>query len=499
MTAIPFAEWLPDLPDLGNPGALIAKNVLPAKSSYRQVLSFTATMVALAARVQGATAAKSGTSATIGSVYNYCGTASKLYEMTAASTAWVDRSVTAFSCSAAEFWRFVKYGNFMVATQIGDAIQYATIGAGANFANLSSAAPKARHAAVIRDFLVVGNTWDATDAFKPNRLWWPAIDDITSWPTPGTTAAANVQSDYQDLAEGGSITGITGGQSGVVVCERSIYTMNYIGSPLVFDIQRVEKERGSLFPGSIISDGRFTYYIGPDGFYRFDGIQSVPVGADKVDAWFLADMAPNTSPRICAAVDPANKLVMWAYASTNSGAGTPDKIIVLHTPTGRWSIIEQAVEWLAEISYTLGYTLDGLDAVSSSLDALAFSLDSPVWQGGVGIVGAFDTSHRFGYFSGSAMAATLTTGEVQPVADARSLVDQVRPLIQNVGTDIQITPIYRNRIMDAVTTGTAISVNAVGVAPMLVDARYFRFQADITGGFEHAQGVEPRATDSGSI
>lgn len=492
--AATFGEWLPDLPDLGN-SAIVIKNAIPTASSYRNVLSFANAMVALSERVQGATAAKS----TAGTVYNYCGTATKLYEMTSASTTWVNRSGTTYSCGASEFWRFVKYGQYMVATQIADAIQYATIGGGANFANLSSAAPKARHAAVIRDFLVVGNTWDATDLFKPNRLWWPSIDDITSWPTPGTTAAANVQSDYQDLAEGGSITGITGGESGVVVCERSVYTMTYIGSPLVFSIQRVEKERGSLYAGSVIGDGRYTYYLGNDGFYRFDGIQSVPIGASKVDQWFLADLSPTTSPRICSAVDPANKLILWAYASTSSGAGTPDKIIAYHTPTGRWTIIEQAVEWLAEISYTLGYTLDGLDAVSSSLDALPFSLDSYVWQGGVALLGAFDTSHRFGYFNGAAMTATLVTGEVQPVADHRSLVTAVRPLIQNVGTSVDITPIYRNRLIDAATTGTASTINAVGVSPMLVDARYFRFKADITGGFQHAMGVQVEAIDSGSI
>jgi len=494
MSAIPFGEWLPDLPDLGN-SATIAKNVIPSAASYKQVLSFVNAMVALSERAQGATAAKSAT----GSVFNYVGTATKLLELTSASTTWTDRSGTAYSCAAADFWRFVKFGDYMVALQIGNPIQYTTIGAGANFANLSAAAPKARHAAVIRDFLMVGNTWDATDGFKPGRLWWPAINNITSWPTPGTTAAANVQSDYQDLPEGGSITGITGGQSGVVVCERSIYTVNYIGSPLVFDIQRVEKERGSLYAGSIISDGRFTYYIGNDGFYRFDGIQSVPIGSQKVDAWFLNDLSPNTSPRICSAVDPANKLVLWAYASTNSGAGTPDKIICLHTPTGRWSIIEQAVEWLAEISYTLGYTLDGLDAVSASLDALPFSLDSYVWQGGVALLGAFDTSHRFGYFNGSAMAATLATGEVQPNPDGRSLLDAVRPLVQNVGSSVSVTPIYRNRLIDAVTTGTASTINAVGECPFNIDARYFRFMVDITGGFQHAQGVEPRSTASGSI
>lgn len=492
--AVLFAEWRPDLPALGN-GATVAKNVFPSGASYRQVLSFTNAITALAARVQGATSAR----AADGITYNYAGTETKLYELSASSSTWTDRSGATYSCGAVEFWQFAKFGNYMVAANIDDPIQYTTIGAGSNFGNLSASAPQCRHLAVVRDFLITGNTWDATDGFKPNRLWWPAIDNITSWPTPGSTAAASVQSDYQDLAEGGSITGITGGQSGVVVCERSVYTINYIGSPLVFDIQRVEKERGSLYAGSVIGDGRYTYFLGNDGFYRFDGVSCVPIGADKVDNWFLADLAPNTSPRICAALDPVNKIVMWAYASLNSGAGTPDKIICFHTPSGKWSIIEQSVEWLASISYTLGYTLDGLDAVSSSLDALPYSLDSYVWQGGAAILGAFDTSHRFGYFNGSAMTATVTTGEVQPIAGSRSLVTEVRPLIQTAGGTPSITPITRNRLIDNFTTGTASSVNAVGVSPMMVDARYFRYQATIPGGFEHAIGVEDNAVASGSI
>src|SRR5690606_35450630 len=32
---IPFGEWLPDQPDLANPGATVAKNVVPAAKGYR--------------------------------------------------------------------------------------------------------------------------------------------------------------------------------------------------------------------------------------------------------------------------------------------------------------------------------------------------------------------------------------------------------------------------------------------------------------------------------
>ena len=32
---LPFAEWMPDLPDHMNPGSTQAKNVFPAVNSYR--------------------------------------------------------------------------------------------------------------------------------------------------------------------------------------------------------------------------------------------------------------------------------------------------------------------------------------------------------------------------------------------------------------------------------------------------------------------------------
>ncbi len=32
---IPFGDWMPDLPDLYNPGATVARNVFPAERSYR--------------------------------------------------------------------------------------------------------------------------------------------------------------------------------------------------------------------------------------------------------------------------------------------------------------------------------------------------------------------------------------------------------------------------------------------------------------------------------
>lgn len=500
--ALSFTEWLPDTPDFGA-DTTIAKNVLPgsildAKTgamSYRSFLSFSNSITALTARVQGAMAVK----ADGGGTYIYCGTASTLNELGAGGTSWTDRSGTTYSCAADQRWAFARYGSKVYAANIADAIQTTTIGGGASFANLSSSAPKCRHMAVFGLFLMTANTWDSTDGFRPNRLWWPAIDNPASWPTIGSDAAAQVESDNQDLPDGGAITGLVGGEAGgYIVCEKKIYRAVYPTSA-IFDFVPVEQNRGSRFPGSIIGDGRLVFYLGDDGFFMFDGAQSQPIGTQKIDKWFLADLDPLHIARICASIDPINKLVMWAYPGSGNSGGSLTKIVIYNWSTARWSYVDLSsgnLEYLLN-GLSLGYTLDSLDALGYTLDTLPYPLDSFVWQGGVPALAAFDTSHQFGFFNGSAMAATLTTGEVQLSPGERSLVSSVRPLVDGGTTTVK--PITRNRLADTVSTGAAASMNAIGECPMLSDARYHRFQVDITGGFNHAIGIEPTFVGSGNV
>jgi hypothetical protein len=332
----------------------------------------------------------------------------------------------------------------------------------------------------------------------PIALRWSGIDDPDSYPTVDSAAAISAQSDLRELPEGGEITGIVGSElGGTVICETKIYRGPYVGSPLVFDFQPVEENRGSRYAGSIVGDGALVFYLSHDGFWMFNGAVSVPIGSKKVDRWFLADLDSVHVPRICAAIDPVNKVVMWAYPGSGNSSGNPTKIIVYHWDVACWSYIETTLEWLLS-GMTLGYTLDSLDSLGYTLDTLPYSLDSTVWQGGVRALVGFDTSHRMGYFTGSAMAATLTTGEAQLTDGQRSLVSSVAPLVSSVGTAVTVTPITRARQQDSTTTGTTVTSNSAGECPMLSDSRYHRFQVDITGGFGHAQGVKPTYAASGS-
>jgi len=479
---ITFGEWLPDQPVTNNPGSTVAVNVIPHDTGYKQMLGLTTSTDYVIGRARGAIACKD----TSGNVYIFTGDDTTLYRLI--DGVHTDYSKTGgYSCGETEIWQFIQWGNTVIGTNYSDPIQQITLGA-TQFADLSADAPKARSISVVKNFVVLGNTFDTTDGSLPYQAWWSAIEDPNSWPTPGTQSAFDVQSDKQPILNGGgAIMGIVGGEYGTIIQERAITRMDYVGGDTVFAFNTVEQARGSISAGSIVSIGRVVFYLSEDGFYMFDAASSKPIGAGKVDKYFFADLDTNYYDRISAAVDIKNKLVCWAYPNASALSGIPNRILMYHWPTGKWSIAYVTCNLLVK-GYTPGYTLDGLDAISSSVDALAYSLDSRAWTGGTLQFAAYDATQNYATFSGSALSATLETPEVEINKGMFTEVQSVKPYIDGGTVSIQLGT--RNTLSSAVSYGTGATLGADGEAKLRSNARFHRIRASITGGFTDAVGAD---------
>ena len=243
---LPFGEWLPDLPDHVNPGATQAKNVFPAVNSYRPFNSISATSSnALTARAQGGRAFKSDS----GVVSIFAGDATKLYRLVA--NAFVDESGgTTFATASEGYWDFIRFGETVVAFNGVDAPQAWTLDSSSDFAALAGSPPIFRHAAVIGNIVVTG--------FQPtaqNKVAWSSFNDATAW-----TAGVN-QSDTETLPEGGAITGITGGQYGLIFQENRITRMDYRGGNTVFSFRRIEDNRGAIQGKNVVQVGNMVLVL----------------------------------------------------------------------------------------------------------------------------------------------------------------------------------------------------------------------------------------------
>lgn len=479
---IEFGEYLPDLPPYKNPGTTEAKNCIPWGKGYKELGSLSAYSTnALDARAQGAFGAQDSD----GNTTIFAGDASKIYKLT--DTTWGDVSLAGgYNTAEDATWDFIQFGDTVIATNYADAMQKWTLGSSTAWANLGGSPPKARHLAVVRDFVVCGNL-DESGTLTPNKIRWSAIDNAEDWSASPTT-----QSDSQVIAgNGGAVQGIVGGEYGVIFLERSIYRMTYVGSPLIFQFDEVEQTRGTAVPGSIAALGNLVFYLSDEGFYQFDGTQSIPIGANKVDKTFYTTRAFDQSyrSRVTSAIDPINHLVLWAFPGTGHTAGDPNFCMIYDWVNKKWSYAEFDCQMIFR-SLSTGYTLDTLDTISTDLDSLAFSLDSRAWTGGSVLLAAFDTSNQLAYFSGTALAAVLDTTEFQPIPGRRSFINKVRPIVDGTGATTTVQMGTREDHQTANAFASAVSVNSTGDAPVRSDSRYHRIRCNISGGFDFAQGVD---------
>lgn len=489
LKTIEFGDFIPDQPDFANPGSVNIKNVLPAAQGYREMPGATAFSDALDARNQGAITEIQND----GTVWSYAGDTDKLYRLVDA--AWTDSSKSGgYSIATDVFWEFAKFGEQVIATNINDPVQAITLG-GTQFADLitSTLKPQARHIGVTDDFVILGNTSEGGTVY-PYRVRWSGIDDATDFDQSAVT-----QSDFQDLPEFGWVQRVIGfGRDAYVFQERAIRVMRYEGTPTIFRFDVAEQNRGAISPQSVVAFGQFVFYLSDDGFYMFDGASSHPIGKEKVDTFFYDDVDSQYLYAISAAIDPKRALVAWAYRSTSATVGAPvcDKILFYSWATKKWSIVETNNQFIYR-DLSKGYTLDGLDAVSATLEGLPFSLDSRVWAGGLILLAGFNSDNELVNYTGSALAAQLDTTEFQAHPGQSSLVDAVRPLVEGASSTITVTPITRDKLNDAATVGSAVSLNSIGEADLRSAARFHRFRLDITGGFDHAQGVQVEAVPWG--
>ena len=476
---IRFGEWLPDQPDLSNPGVTVATNVVPAAGGYRSFPSFVSFSNASDSRIRGLYAAKD----TSDNVSLFAGDAGKLYKFNQGTSNLDDVSKSgspAYDLAGVERWRFAQFGTKVIAAGgTGEELQVFNVGADSAFSNLGGSPPKADYIAVVRDQVWTANI-DEGSGRVPNKVRWSAINNEASW-TIGTD-----QADSQIIPDAGAITGLVGGERAVILMERAIAVAYYVGSPLIYEINRVETQRGCPFPNSIANVGGDVFYLARDGFYRFSGNQSIPIGAEKVDTFFFKDFNEAQVEKMSCAVDPESQLVAWSYVSNSAPDNTPDKILVFNYAINRWSIIEQQCELLAPL-FTPAYTLEDLDNLASNIDALPAPLDSSLYKGGQYFFGGSKDQKLHG-FTGTVLSATIETSEYALTPNRHTVVTRTVPFFKDGAVTMQIGS--RDRQDEATTFDTASSLTDEGFCQHRVQGRFHRARMNISGNWSFAQGVD---------
>ena len=463
MQKILFGEWLPDQP--GVTGAVTdAKNCYPVANGYAPIKSEADYSDAAGANLIITFAGKFDSVSTL-----FAASTTQIYKFDSADASLDAATTTGYT--AVEGWDVTQFGAKMILANGQDKLQAWELNSSTNFADLSADAPIAKFVTVVRDFVVAANDGTAT-----SKVYWSDINDETDW-----TPAAASQADNQILPDGGDITGLAGGEYGLVFLERAIYRMSYAGSPFFFQFDAISRSLGCISNGSIAQYGNLTYFLADDGFYVCDGQSTKNIGTEKVNRWFFSNAIPGEIPTgMSATVDPINKLVIWKFNNTFGGK----YLLMFSIDLNKWSYADTTATGIAYV-LTPSATLEQVDNYNSSIDALDIPLDSRVFAGGQ-LLFAGVSEQKIISFSGQPKTAIITTGDIDV---GRSTVMLSKPIVDGGSGSVAISS--RDNLAEQVEFGSNVAADAENRVSLRSNGEYHRLRLTPTGSnWQTAVGLE---------
>ena len=166
-----------------------------------------------------------------------------------------------------------------------------------------------------RHLICVGTETTLQTASSQDDMFvrWSNQESTTVWtPTASNTAGS------QRLTDGSKLMGAIVGRTAVYIwSDTAMYTMKFIGPPLTFGFQQMGTNCGMSSQHAAAEVNGLAYWMGPTGFYKFDGgrVQLMPC---LVEDYVFEDINANANQQIHVAVNALFGEITWFYPSSNS-------------------------------------------------------------------------------------------------------------------------------------------------------------------------------------
>jgi len=175
---------------------------------------------------------------------------------------------------------------------------------------------------------------------------WSDQNSTTSWtPTKNNTAGS------QKLSDGSKLMGGIVGKTAVYLwSDTAMYTMKFIGPPLTFGFQQVGTNCGISSQHAAAEVDGIAYWMGPTGFYRFNGGR-VELMQCLVEDYVFEDINSNANQQIHVAVNALFGEITWFYPS--SGSDYIDRSVTFNYLDSRPDLLIWTTSSLARTTWTI--------------------------------------------------------------------------------------------------------------------------------------------------
>jgi hypothetical protein len=239
-------------------------------------------------------------------------------------------------------------------------------------------APNSRHV------ITLGCTGFA-DIYSPLRVRWSDQNNYNNW-TPSVSSTSG----EVELGGGTKLIGGVKSRNQINIwTDRSMYAMQYVGNPFIFNFRMLGSNCGLVGPHAAVDyDGR-AFWMSDDNFYVFDG--QVRNLKSTIRRYVYENINEGDFDKVYAGVNSEFKEIVWLYPSASSNECDS---YVLYNPeedywvygTSKWSAFEDHNN-IFDNTITAGtdnyiydnepkdvYTADGV-AIENYLESSSFDMD----------------------------------------------------------------------------------------------------------------------------
>jgi hypothetical protein len=466
---IPFGPWRPDAASPNSGYAAQIVNAQPKMSGQKLGYAPVAGLV----QAVGAEALSGDPRGDI-SLVKFDGTY-EIYFATATTIEQMDSSfqftsiATGLNVTAGDDMSFCHFESFLLNSNTTDGFKAYNVETPAGN-NAVSGAPSARF------IFSASNVVIALDCDGNNRrMQSSGLGDHTAWDSLGA--------DGKTFEDGGALVGGADLQNGAAVLfqDNAIRLMQFGGASggKLYRISKIASGLGAVSARAIVPFNGRVFFLSSRGFYDYTlGSQPRAIGSEKVNRWFLGQIATDELRSVQGWIDPESNIVGWRYDDENS--------ICYDWEIGEWTLRNAVTATISRIA-TAGYTVDGPYA-AILVDDNDTPVDDRLYQGGQPVLAALDGDLKYATFSGTPMLATLETSELtnlkhQRITGLNAIVDT---------DDAQIQLAFKQRIQDDFSYGTAVTMDVDGFAPVDEAGKVYGVKMVIPAGtlWTNAEGFD---------
>jgi hypothetical protein len=157
---------------------------------------------------------------------------------------------------------------------------------------------------------------------------WSDQESVVDWTPSATTQAGSVR-----LSHGSEIiTAVQTRQEIVVFTDASLYSLQYLGAPIVWGTQLLGDNISIMGQNSAVVASGVVYWMGVDKFYKYDG-RVLTLRCD-LRQFIYSDINMSQSQQVFAGTNEGFNEVWWFYCSEGSTA--VDKYVVYNYAEDIW-------------------------------------------------------------------------------------------------------------------------------------------------------------------